>query len=583
MKKINTTINRPDISVNEINKGKDFDQLYKSYTKATKPFFKQKWFIANTIVVIGAIALIFVLNTPEEIQKETTTEMSTKEVVQITENNIAAPFVTPPIEGVNVPFSSYEVSGSKKQTITHSSGTIIKIPKNAFVTEAGNLVKGKVEIKYREFKNVAEIIASGIPMTYEQNGEEMHFESAGMIEILAYQDGKPVFMNPEKKIDIEMTSDYPGDHYNLYSLDTTNRKWVDEGKDKVIIDNTATPVETTSSDKEVIHEWLAENEINQPEQKLAELKKEIKVIENDIQKIKKKIPKKPQKASEERFRFDIDFKKEEFPELTVYKSMEFEVGEENTHFTPKLFKKEWQDMVLTKHKQENGYIITLMRFFNKKGTKRTDEAEYDKEEVKLSVYPVFAGENYTKAMEAFTKKFETYSKQLNERKQDEKEKREAYERQLAEIKAENERIKKERALQAKNAIKINKTTQQIYRVFSIYQFGTHNCDTPIKWPKGQSVLATFTNNGEQLLIARLYMVEKGRNAVFPIMGTKRIKFNPNVKNYLVGITVDNKLVTYSTDQFKAIDKSVKTHDFKMEVKKEEVENVNDLKKCISFL
>jgi hypothetical protein len=145
-----------------------------------------------------------------------------------------APFISPLIKELDVPYTSYKIDNDQTKTIEHKTGSFITIPANAFVDKDGNLLKGKVEIEYREFKDVAEIIASGIPMSYDEDGEEKHFESAGMIEILAYQNGEAVFINPEKKIAIKMTSDYPGNHYNLYNLDTTAKAWKDIGKDKIV-------------------------------------------------------------------------------------------------------------------------------------------------------------------------------------------------------------------------------------------------------------------------------------------------------------------------------------------------------------
>jgi hypothetical protein len=530
MKKTTLNTDRPPISSQEIKKGKNFNHLYNSYRKARSPFYKQKWFIANSIVVAGAIALIFFMKDeiPSTLEENPTTYTQ---------------FVNPPIIGVNVPFNSYTVNSNKPKTIRHQTGTLIKIPKDAFIDELGNLIKGKVEIKYREFKDVAEIIVSGIPMTFMQNDEEMHFESAGMIEILAYQDEKLVFMNPEKKIDIEMTSAYASTHYNLYTLDTTSKKWIDVGKDSVFVSNNeSTPLLTEGI-----------------------LPAEILVAEKEIKAIQKTKPLKPIEATNERFRFDFDFKKDEFPELTMYNNMEFEVGNENKNFTPTLFESEWSNMIFSN--EGNKYVMKLIRP-NKKVT--------------LVVYPVFVGDNYTKAKKSFDKKFKDYSKQLKKKQEEHKQRLLAYKKELADIEIAKKKREEERIKRNMEALKTQGFKEDIVRCFSVYQFGTMNCDSPIPQPKGAFLLANFVNKREELIQLKvLYLVEKSRNAVFPC--SREFSYNPSAENFLIGITSDNKLVSYSREDFKKLKPNQKNINLKLNVAEKEISSAQDLKNCIRFL
>ncbi|HRD40305.1 MAG TPA: hypothetical protein PLC65_16880, partial [Bacteroidia bacterium] len=76
----------------------------------------------------------------------------------------------------------------------------IKVPQNAFVNKAGPDIIGDVEIQYREMHDQADIIASGIPMTYDSAGTKYHFESAGMFDIKASQNGEQVFLKHGKQI-----------------------------------------------------------------------------------------------------------------------------------------------------------------------------------------------------------------------------------------------------------------------------------------------------------------------------------------------------------------------------------------------
>ena len=523
MKKTSLNTNRPNISSDEIKERKDFKKLYKNYIKATKPYYKKKWFIANSVIVAAALTLIFIMkdDVPSQLEKTSTRY---------------AKFINPPVKGINVSFKSYTIQSNKATTIQYKTGSIIKIPKDAFVDEQGNLIKGKVEIRYREFKDVAEIILSGIPMTYKQNDEEMHFESAGMIEILAFQDEKKVFMNPKKKIDIEMTSQYASPHYNLYKLDTNSKKWIDIGKDSVFVsNNNDTPSLTIS---------------NPPS--------EILIFEKEIRAIKKTKPMKPIKATNERFRFNIDFKKEEFPELTIYNNMEFEVGDENNKFTPALFESEWSDMKFSNEGEK--YIMQLIR---------------TNKQVSLVVYPVFVGDNYTKAKKIFDKKFKEYTKKLKKKQKEHKERILAYKKELAELEIAKKKLKEEK-------LKAQRVMGDIKRCFSAYQFGTMNCDSPIPKPKGAILFANFINKKEELIQFKiLYLVDKSRNAVFPCYG--KFSYNPSAENFLIGITSDNKIVSYSREKFKMLNPNEKKVSLTLDVAEKEITGIHDLKDCINSL
>jgi len=532
-------------------------------------------------------------------------------------------------------------------------------------------------------------------------------------------------MHPEKKIDIEMKSKYAGTHYNLYSLDTTNRKWVYEGKDKVIIKEEIVENEMKDAIKYtyfnndtsfIFSDDKLTKTTTDPEEnsELKIIQDEIVVIQEDIKKIEKTEPEKPEKATDKRFRFDLDVKKEEFPEMEVYEGMEFEIGAENKNFDPKLTNKDWQDIALTK--VEGKYVLVLKRYLSNKeiknksiksepirtinrkssegnklykkykGTGTIKGKMVDKEDSKplpfaniilfqkdlqiagsitdfngkfifpnlasgkyrikatyvgflpisinnivvndkkitfvadikttkssgnfnefevieykiptlddsasssmeirrFIVYPVFEGQNYIDAMKTFDEKFDTYSKKLNTRKEDERIKKEEYEKKLAEIKAENERRQKEWEEKATHQQKVQRTTNQVYRAFSVYKFGTHNCDSPVRWPSGQTVLASFSDSlTKELNISRLFLVEKSRNGVFSYNPTydEKFKFNPKAKNIIIGITNNNKLITFTQKQFKTIPKETKKYNFKMNELPTPT-TVKELKKCISVL
>ena len=91
--------------------------------------------------------------------------------------------ILPPFEGFEVPIQKLTVNGEEGGLIELENGTSISIPANCFIDENGNPYHGEVELDYREFHTIADVIASGIPMEYSENGEEGNLATAGMIEL----------------------------------------------------------------------------------------------------------------------------------------------------------------------------------------------------------------------------------------------------------------------------------------------------------------------------------------------------------------------------------------------------------------
>jgi hypothetical protein len=147
--------------------------------------------------------------------------------------NILSPFIKPPLPAANVPFKNYTFLAEQGDTILYKSGSIILFPKNSLVDKDGNIIKGKVDVQYREFANPLDFYLSGIPMQYDSAGIKYTFESAGMCEINAFQNGNPVFVNPNAKPQINLASHNTDPVFNLYQLDTAQRKWINRGKDTI--------------------------------------------------------------------------------------------------------------------------------------------------------------------------------------------------------------------------------------------------------------------------------------------------------------------------------------------------------------
>lgn len=108
-----------------------------------------------------------------------------QEVKKVPEQIKKREFITPAIKGVDVPFESSIFLAQDGDTLFYGSGSMVLFPKHAFVDENGGVVKGKVEVIFREFSDPIDYFMSGIPMEYDSAGLNFNFESSAMCEIKA--------------------------------------------------------------------------------------------------------------------------------------------------------------------------------------------------------------------------------------------------------------------------------------------------------------------------------------------------------------------------------------------------------------
>ena len=144
--------------------------------------------------------------------------------------------LVPPIPSADIVADEYQISPTKDTVIYHKSGSVISIPKNAFLDEKGNVITTPVALKFRMFSNPLDIYLAGIPMNFiNENGEELVFESAGMFEINASNNGKAVQVNPNNKIKVDAVSFSDNSKFNRYDLDPKTNTWRELGKDEIKI------------------------------------------------------------------------------------------------------------------------------------------------------------------------------------------------------------------------------------------------------------------------------------------------------------------------------------------------------------
>ena len=279
------------------------------------------------------------------------------------------PTIAPPLAKVNVPYHQLKIDAKKGGNLSLDNGTIIEIPKDAFVDKNGQPVTGEVEIAYREFHNAAEIIASGIPMT-DKTGEK-YMQTAGMFEVKGSVANEAVEIADGKSLNVKMASFVEdGQNYDFFHFDEGTGEWQTQG--------------TAEPQKNIV--------------KAAKLKKLPKL---PIEPVKPEAPKK----EIEQFEFNVNYKK--FPELQAYEGVMWQYAGSDSKKSPTnnewIFDEDWPDMSLKKASNET-YEILLSS---------------DTKAFKMEVKPVLEGVNLQKAMADFDARQKKYAKIKEARKEEE--------------------------------------------------------------------------------------------------------------------------------------------------------------------
>jgi hypothetical protein len=303
----------------------------------------------------------------------------------VQEETSSALFIEPPLPDLNVSFSERLVEAGIGDTLIYETGTVIIFPPDAFLDRDGNAVTGQVDIRYREFRDPAEFYLSGIPMDYDSAGTSYVFESSGMFEMLAFQGGQPVFVNPEAKPELHLITDKNPDNSNLYVLDTVSKRWIYRGKTEF----------TDLSQQQTVT-------AKQPQGSALMLAEP---------------PLKPQKALASTPVIRIDVEPGTLPELQAYHNMRFQIDPSVKNYNPGDTMELWTDVQLSPGKERGAYQVTFI------GVRKR---------VSYAVRPVFEGKDYESALAVYEQQMKTYERLKNDRLAREK----AYKEQLAAYQAE---------------------------------------------------------------------------------------------------------------------------------------------------
>jgi len=103
------------------------------------------------------------------------------------------------------------------------SKSLVHVPADCMLYPSGEDVTGPVEIRYREYRDAAQIAFSQIPMIYRENNILYNFNSAGMFELRAYQNGEELQLKADKPIVVDYNATEQLD--NCYFFQLKDQAW----------------------------------------------------------------------------------------------------------------------------------------------------------------------------------------------------------------------------------------------------------------------------------------------------------------------------------------------------------------------
>lgn len=343
--KINTT--KKPLSEDDIANNMNFDKFYSGYSASAKTSWLTKGmkiFLGGTVTTVVIVTATFVIY----------------KSIKHKDSEASQAFINPPLPELNTRSDEFMVDNSKDTTIVYKTGSVIYVPANSFKTKEGKDAKKKVKIKYREFHDQVDQIFSGIPMNYDSAGIIRPFESAGMFEVLAFEDDSiPVYLKEGKTLKVNLLSHNEENKFNVYYLDTVAKRWDLNGSETR---RHKEELDKLSKEKE---EFLSKHNLLDPN-KLITPKKANPILNN----------------------FTIDYDKEEFPELAVYDGIKFEVSRNDPNYTSEFKNTVWEDVIVSRHPNEKNYILTF---------------KIGKQSTSITVSPVFDETNFELALKEYEK------------------------------------------------------------------------------------------------------------------------------------------------------------------------------------
>ncbi|MFN8714994.1 MAG: hypothetical protein ACK5Z2_19250 [Bacteroidota bacterium] len=473
-------------------------------------------------------------------------------------NSEYVPFVQPLIKNLNTENTSYIVNTFSDTMVLSSKGSELIIPKATFVHANGQLVTGKVELRYREFHKPLEIMLSGIPMHYDSAGYRWTFESAGMFEITAFQDGKPVQIAPGKEITVNMISANSENDFNIYFLDTVKRRWEYIAENTRESNTCSEPLFIVNKEQEVKYKALVDDPAFAA-------------------------PVKPDVADPDAISFSIDYVSSEFPELKAFDNIKFEPLPNEKEFSEKMAAQIWENVQIERSETVGIYKISLS----------SNNVTHN-----FKAKAVADAKNYDEAVREFERRDLIYQAGLLDRQQKIKAARDSMYVLNNQLTGNAERISyndKFNAFMSGDYSNYPKTNL-VYRTLAVARLGIWNSDRPRTFFDGfgdkiKAGAANFLFSAvfidvikKKIKLKAAYLVKRDVNSAFLVSADKFESQFPYIAgdvDKVIGVTEDDKICYCSFADLNKVKITGKTLEFIMTIPKEEINTVMQLDSLIN--
>ncbi|MGL5891920.1 MAG: hypothetical protein ACRC3B_18650, partial [Bacteroidia bacterium] len=187
---------------------------------------------------------------------------------------------------------------------------------------------------------------------------------------------------------------------------------------------------------------------------------------------------------------------------------------------------------------------------------RTLTVTFTKDTVERSyiTYVVVDTRNFESAMKEYEKRFAAYDAARNGKIVTENQKQQQLDNNVD--KADKKRLRENALALRLSALRSRanvgrKQENQTMRLFVIQDFGMWNSDCPSSLPAAEPMALKIidSRNKQEITGVQVFLVEKGRNAIFTYApgALSGFQFNPDAENLLWAITPDGHLATANAD------------------------------------
>ena len=554
--------NVPEPSQEDIQKFMDFDALLKAHQNAETPQegavirmftspregqigsrMRRRIVMGSGLAAAAAVALLLIVRSLNDLPTPAQSQA-------VADAYFAQqPIVNPPLANVEPKGRPIKVNAAEGGTLDLDAGTRLVIPRTAFQSDRGQLIEsGDVDIYYREMHDAVDFFVAGVPMTYDSAGTRHYLQSAGMIEIIALQNGQPVGMAPGKTIRIELSSNIAAQadgswpSFKVYHLDTEARNWVFYGQSAMVFDN---PTNT-----EQLEGRSAVDRLNA--EKAA-------IMTADP---KPEAPMKPVKPDGKAVSFELDLKDGSLPVepgseeaiASLQKGAIWQVRPNCPAFNENALNLEWKSARL-KRLSEVEYELTLIGEAN---------------ELRLLVQPVITGKDFERAQNSYNEAVQAYEAKLAEWEK----------RTTDKIAALESRYNQETSDKGATA---STQTRHVRHIFDINAFGIWNCDRPAPLAKSSFRIRMIEDqNGTRYPNQTAYLSDENGKSIYQLhTGRGSTVYFDQKKEYLLWMMTPNgKIALVKTKAEWAQSNPKKGVKLKVQTVDREIRNEADIREVL---